>query len=74
MGALNAVSSLMLVAGPLIGTPIFAAISHLPPTDWRVGATFYTSAALQGVTVLITIFFLRRHPIHRSAATPAPIA
>jgi MFS transporter, DHA1 family, tetracycline resistance protein len=70
MGALSAVASIMLVAAPLISTPIFAAVSHLPPTDWRVGATFYTSAALQAITMVITLVHLRRHP----ASTSVPIA
>jgi DHA1 family tetracycline resistance protein-like MFS transporter len=69
MGALSAVASIMLVAAPLISTPIFAAVSHLPPADWRVGATFYTSAALQAITMLITLVHLKRHP----ASTSVPI-
>jgi DHA1 family tetracycline resistance protein-like MFS transporter len=32
-------------------------VSHLPPTDWRVGATFFVSAGLQ----VIALWLARRH-------------
>ena len=49
MGALNSINSIMFVVAPSVGTPLLAQVSHLPPTDWRVGATFFVSAALQAV-------------------------
>ncbi len=57
MGALNSINSIMFVVAPLISTPLLAAVSHLPPADWRVGATFFVSAALQ----LVAFFLARRH-------------
>src|SRR5450759_1707595 len=36
MGALNSINSIMFVVAPLIGTPLLAAVSHLPAEDWRV--------------------------------------
>lgn len=57
MGALNSINSIMFVIAPLIGAPLLALVSRLPPSDWRIGATFYVSAALQIVALLVA----RRH-------------
>jgi len=57
MGALNSINSIMFVVAPSIGTPLLALVSHLPPSDWRVGAPFYVSAVLQA----IGLFLARRH-------------
>jgi len=57
MGALNSINSIMFVVAPSIGTPLLALVSHLPPSDWRVGAPFYVSAVLQA----IWLFLARRH-------------
>jgi MFS transporter, DHA1 family, tetracycline resistance protein len=57
MGALNSIQSIMFVVAPAIGTPLLAQISHLPPSDWRVGVTFFVSAVLQGVALVVA----RRH-------------
>ena len=57
MGALSSIQSIMFVIAPAIGTPLLALVSHLPPLDWRVGITFYVSAALQAVALLVA----RRH-------------
>jgi DHA1 family tetracycline resistance protein-like MFS transporter len=57
MGALNSINSIMFVVAPLIGTPLLAGVSHLPPEDWRVGITFFVSALLQGVA----FWLARRH-------------
>ncbi len=66
MGALNSINSIMFVAAPAIGTPLLAAVSHLPPADWRVGATFYLSAILQAIALVLA----RRHfAVRRIART-----
>lgn len=57
MGSLSSINSIMFVVAPAIGTPLLAQISHLPASDWRVGATFYVSAALQAVALVVA----RRH-------------
>ncbi|MEP6996436.1 MAG: MFS transporter [Betaproteobacteria bacterium] len=57
MGALNSINSIMFVVAPLIGAPLLALVSHMPPSDWRIGATFYVSAALQIAALLVA----RRH-------------
>ena len=57
MGALNSINSIMFVVAPLIGAPLLALVSKMPPSDWRIGATFYVSAALQ----LVAMLMARRH-------------
>jgi DHA1 family tetracycline resistance protein-like MFS transporter len=57
MGALNSIQSIMFVVAPAIGTPLLAQISHLPPSDWRVGVTFFVSAVLQAAALVVA----RRH-------------
>jgi len=51
MGALNSINSIMFVVAPSVGTPLLAQVSHLAPTDWRVGATFFVSAVLQAIAL-----------------------
>ena len=67
MGALNSIQSIMFVVAPAIGTPLLAQVSHLPPADWRVGATFFVSAALQ----CIALFLAQRHFAYQRVARPA---
>jgi len=67
MGALNSINSIMFVVAPAIGTPLLAQVSHLPPSDWRVGITFFVSAVLQAVA----LFLARRHFAFQRLARPA---
>ena len=64
MGALNSINSIMFVVAPSIGTPLLAQVSQLPPTDWRVGATFFVSAVLQA----IAFWLAWRHFVPRGIA------
>lgn len=57
LGASAALSSLMAVLAPALGAPLLAAVSHLPPGDWRIGAPMYFCAALQLAAALLS----RRH-------------
>jgi DHA1 family tetracycline resistance protein-like MFS transporter len=57
MGALNSINSIMFVVAPLIGAPLLALVGEMPPSDWRIGATFYVSTVLQLVALLVA----RRH-------------
>jgi DHA1 family tetracycline resistance protein-like MFS transporter len=47
LGSLNSINSIMGVIAPLAAAPILAAVSHLDPTDWRVGTTFFVAAIAQ---------------------------
>jgi len=66
MGSLQSMGSLAIVAGTLLGTQIFATVSHFPQGDWRMGAPFFASALLLGTAWLIARRFFARHgtPVH----------
>jgi len=59
MGAVSSLSSLMAVIGPLIGPPLLAVVSHLPRTDWRVGAPLFVCAVLQGLALVLAWWHFR---------------
>lgn len=59
-GSLNAINSLAIIFAPLLGTGLLAQVGHLSANDWRMGATFFLCALLQGSALLIAaIHFLR---------------
>ena len=75
MGSLNAVASIMTVLAPLIGAPLLAAVSHLPPSDWRVGASFFASAILQAISLVIAVRHFRTHRVKVStSASSSPVS
>ena len=70
MGSLQSLGSLAIVVVPVIGTGILAKVSHLPSNDWRIGATFFVSAILQAIALIIAWRYFRTHRSVTSA-TPA---
>lgn len=60
MGAVSGLNSLAAVVAPVIGAPLLAAVSHLPASDWRVGAPFYLCAALQFTSLVLASLHFRR--------------
>jgi DHA1 family tetracycline resistance protein-like MFS transporter len=60
MGAVSSLNSLMAVAAPIFSTPLLAAISHLPPADWRLGTPLFFCALLQGGAMTLAFLHLRR--------------
>lgn len=60
MGSLNAVSSMMIVLAPLLGTSLLGQVGHLPAGDWRIGVTFFLSAALQTIALGLAWRHFRR--------------
>ena len=75
MGSVASLSSLMAVLGPVLGAPLMGAVSHLPPTDWRVGAPFYFCAALQFAAMLVAArHFSRERRLGDAAAPGSPSA
>lgn len=70
MGAVSSINSVAAVLGPVLGTPLLAAVSHYPQGDWRVGAPFYLCAAIQGVAAFIGLQYLSRSS-HADEATAA---
>ena len=70
MGSVASLSSLMAVLGPVLGAPLMGAVSHLPTTDWRVGAPFYFCAALQFAAMMVAArHFSRERRLAHAAAT-----
>jgi DHA1 family tetracycline resistance protein-like MFS transporter len=60
LGAVGGLNSLMAVLAPAIGAPLLAAVSHLPPGDWRIGAPFYFCAVLQAAALVLAVMHFRR--------------
>jgi DHA1 family tetracycline resistance protein-like MFS transporter len=61
MGALSSLASLVGVIAPLLGTPLLAEVSHLPPNDWKMGAPFFLSALLGGAALALAALHFARH-------------
>ncbi len=73
MGAVSSINSVAAVLGPLMGTPLLAAVANYPPGDWRVGAPFYLCAAIQGVAAFIGLrYFMSGR--YTPEARPARVA
>jgi DHA1 family tetracycline resistance protein-like MFS transporter len=66
LGSLQAISSLMFIIAPLLGTSLLARASHLPRDDWRVGGTFFLAALFQ----LCALILAWRH--FRTVGTALP--
>lgn len=60
MGAVSSLNSVAAVLGPMMGTPLLAAVSHFPHGDWRVGAPFYLCGAIQAVAAIIGLRYLSK--------------
>jgi DHA1 family tetracycline resistance protein-like MFS transporter len=71
LGAVSSINSLMAVLAPLVGAPLLAVVSHLPPGDWRIGLPYYVCAVLQGAAAAIAIWHFSRH---RTSSIAAPAA
>jgi len=59
LGAVNSLNSLMAVLAPLLGAPLLATVSHLPRSDWKIGAPFYFCAVLQAAALVLAFFHFR---------------
>lgn len=60
MGVVSSINSVAAVLGPLMGSPLLAAVSHHGQGDWRVGAPFYLCAAIQLVATVIAFQYFKR--------------
>lgn len=72
MGSLSSLASLMAVVAPLLGAPLLAEATHLPAGDWRIGAPFFLSAALQAVALVLAVRHFRRHALAPHVAVDRP--
>jgi DHA1 family tetracycline resistance protein-like MFS transporter len=70
MGSLSSLGSLMAVIAPLLGAPLLAAVSHLPAGDWRIGAPFFLSAALQALALGLALRHFARQRVRATQTTP----
>ncbi len=68
MGAVAGLNSLMAVLGPVMAAPLMGMVSHLPPTDWRVGTPFFFGAALLMLAWLFAWLHFRGHAPAAAAA------
>ncbi len=68
MGSLQSLGSLGIVIVPVIGTGILAKVSHFPAGDWRIGATFFLSAILQTLALIIAWRYFSTHRTIKSTA------
>ncbi|MCE3261499.1 MAG: transporter [Pseudoduganella sp.] len=69
MGSLQSISSLGSVVMPLVGGAILSAVSHLPPSDWRIGSTFFVCSAMQAIGIYVAWRYFRQH--HMAAQSSA---
>ena len=61
-----------LAAYPDTAGPLMALVSHLPPTDWRVGTPFYVCAVVQFVATVVALLYFSRYG-ERSASAAARV-
>jgi DHA1 family tetracycline resistance protein-like MFS transporter len=71
MGSLQSLSSLAMVIVPGTGALLLARVSALPPDDWRIGVTFFVSATLQTVALIIAWRYFASHPAVTADNGPA---
>ncbi len=71
MGAISSLNSLMAVVAPVLGLGLMYLVADLPKTDWRIGAPFYFTAALQAASFLFAIRYFATHPQDAEATAPA---
>src|SRR6185436_9311270 len=68
LGAVGGLNSLMSVVAPLMGAPLLAMVSHLPPGDWRLGVPMFFCAVLQAAALVLAVLHFRRERRLRDAA------
>ena len=59
--SVRGLNSLTAVIAPLFAAPVLGAVSHLPASDWRVGAPMFFCAALQVLALLFAVSHFRSH-------------
>ena len=69
MGAVSSINSVAAMLGPVLGSPLLAAVSHYPQGDWRIGAPFYLCAAIQAIAAIIGLRYFSR-AFHEAPARP----
>lgn len=67
MGEVSSLNSLAAVIAPVLGGPLLALVSHLPPLDWRVGTPMYFCAILQAFAAFLALRYLQTHQAGQEA-------
>jgi DHA1 family tetracycline resistance protein-like MFS transporter len=73
MGAASSITSVAAVIGPLMAGPLMALVSHLPPTDWRVGTPFYVCALVQFAATAVALLYFSRYGERSASASAASV-
>ncbi|WP_082219797.1 MFS transporter [Massilia sp. NR 4-1] len=60
MGSLQSINAVGIICMPLIGSAILGEVSHLPAGDWRMGASFFMCAILQGLAIVVARRYFAR--------------
>jgi DHA1 family tetracycline resistance protein-like MFS transporter len=68
MGSLQSIGSVGVIVMPLVGGVLLGKVSHLPPSDWRIGVTFFVCAAMQAIAIAVARKYFRDHHIHLKPA------
>ena len=61
MGSLQSINSIGIIFMPILGTFILSLASHLPPTDWRVGSSFFVCAGMQALALVFAMRYFKSH-------------
>jgi DHA1 family tetracycline resistance protein-like MFS transporter len=64
MGSVSALTSAMAVLAPVIGSALLGWVSHLDPSDVRIGLPFFACSLLQVVSATIALRHLSRGASH----------
>ena len=73
LGAVASLNSLMAVLAPVLAAPLMAGVSHLPTTDWRIGAPMFFCAVLQALALVLAMLHFR-HQARRGVAANTGLA
>lgn len=74
LGAVSSLNSLMAVIAPAFAAPLMATVSHLPRTDWRIGAPMFFCAVLQTLALVLALVHFRRQARKPAVASSQPLS
>ena len=72
LGAVSSLNSLAAVVAPVLAAPLMATVSHLPPSDWRIGAPMFFCALLQTLALVLAVLHFRRQARRNPPVSPQP--
>ena len=72
LGAVSSLNSLAAVVAPVLAAPLMATVSHLPTTDWRIGAPMFFCAVLQALALVLAVLHFRHQARRNPPVSPQP--